>query len=843
MREELKERLWRPLKERLWFPLKERLWLWLKRFWLWLKERLWLLLDDIRRAWLTVMVTIVLAYLILSSGIVKQQLDQFLIQYSFLISEATKQFPAGLSFATLRETFEGLAPFLFSYGGFIFLSVMLAYSTRLLLDDSLVERRGTAVFLVLMILLSPLMIYSIMLYRAPLDLDIPQSGNAIILRTAAAVSCFLSLRICVKAYLRRTQLFVPLTNLAILKRAGVLVAVWILSVVFVGAPYPHASWFRFPIDHIEIIRAVGPLAVLCFSAAVFVTICTAILVLGRRWRIPLFLPVIVLPVLANSYLPQESHPVRRPFSGETLDGSSYPKDAEALDRLAKWWSFKGPVERRNQEPIFIVSAEGGGIRAAYFTSVVLARIADDCPYAANRIFAISGVSGGAIGAAIYTAAIHQNPIGPDERRCNFNRSDSNVGAVGAAVDRIFQRDHLTPLLARMLLSDALLSASPLNIHSFDRQLGLEFSFENAFEESFGSPGLSKAFNDYVVSKDHPTTPYLLINTTAVEGAVHFVGSSLQWGKTKDRDSPDNIHFLDTFYYEPRFSLMSLAGMSARFPYVSPPGFVDGAKIGGRHFVDGGYYDNTGLVTALSLFRSLNRLSQRVVVLHIGNQLECNLAVPDMLLSEDNGCASLFYSTDAGSLTDALLGPTKVLLGVRTEQSNALRQQLESMITVSNNDRRAGDTTPPNAAIGFQITQDAGPEPLGWFLSGPALLKLRATAVRAADGLRCARGSRGDTYRGGIQGIGYSATLGAQAPDIERAFLGVRSGDVVPFANQCAFLLVQEFATRVALLDDPFKPGNFPDSGMPSGEIGCTYRMQESWLTYRKDQSPFEARCF
>jgi predicted acylesterase/phospholipase RssA len=632
------------------------------------------------------------------------------------------------------------------------------------------------------------------------------------------------------------------TTMLIAQIAAVIVLL-IIILLIVGSPERKRTWLSIPLDHITIIRAIGPVAFISFLLSSLVIVGSNIVVIGRRCRLPLFAVTIAVIFVVSSRLSTDSHPVRRPFASteEPIGLSfSFPKDTELADRLSRWEEVKkNSGAERYDDPIFIVSAEGGGIRAAYFTAITLARIADECPQAANRIFAVSAVSGGSIGAAIYAAAVHQHPLVENVRRCNFS-TNSEPGPIGLAIEAIFEKDHLTPLLARMLLSDLSLNILPFYIPQFDRQLGLEFSLENSFEEQFHSATLSTPFDELTPSQEHHSTPYLMTNMTSLEGGLHFVSSSILWGTEDDESSmyenstPDAIHFVDSFwspYITDRFSVISIAGASARFPFISPPGFVDNTKIGRRHFVDGGYYDNTGLLTALSLFRSLKRLSAGpVVIIHIGNQPECNQE--EQPSSEQSKiCKSAFYSKQNSTGFDALFGPASVLIGVRTEQAYVLRGELERTIEASNETRNSNNLSPPNSAIGIQITQDIGPEPLGWFLSNPALGKLRQAAFRTVEGLRCTRGSKGPSRLGAIQGIGYAATLRADAPDIDRAFLGIRSGSEVPFANQCGFMLLQEFLTRTALLDDPFKHGFLPDSGMPGGQAACVYQAAESWLQY------------
>jgi hypothetical protein len=59
--------------------------------------------------------------------------------------------------------------------------------------------------------------------------------------------------------------------------------------------------------------------------------------------------------------------------------------------------------RLEPQLLIIVAAEGGGIRAAYWTAGILTRLVDCPPALADSLFAISAVSGGSLGAAVYVS--------------------------------------------------------------------------------------------------------------------------------------------------------------------------------------------------------------------------------------------------------------------------------------------------------------------------------------------------------------------------------------------------------------------------------------------------------
>jgi hypothetical protein len=123
-------------------------------------------------------------------------------------------------------------------------------------------------------------------------------------------------------------------------------------------------------------------------------------------RVPVFILLALWLAVASQLDDGSHHRIR------TLEGAPTPTE---VGRLWSVWkdancvgTTSGPV------PLVLIAAEGGGIRAAYWTASVLTdlfggtRLAD-CPgqSARARVFAISSVSGGSLGAAAYLA----NPNG------------------------------------------------------------------------------------------------------------------------------------------------------------------------------------------------------------------------------------------------------------------------------------------------------------------------------------------------------------------------------------------------------------------------------------------------
>jgi hypothetical protein len=114
-----------------------------------------------------------------------------------------------------------------------------------------------------------------------------------------------------------------------------------------------------------------------------------------------------------------------------------PARVEGAASAADAWARQLPTGV--QRPVFLVASEGGGIRSAYWTAQVLARLHAQVKDFDRRTFALSGVSGGAVGMAAYSACLRDVGAARDPK------------ALEACVRTAFGRiDPLSPLLAAWL---------------------------------------------------------------------------------------------------------------------------------------------------------------------------------------------------------------------------------------------------------------------------------------------------------------------------------------------------------------------------------------------------------
>jgi len=114
---------------------------------------------------------------------------------------------------------------------------------------------------------------------------------------------------------------------------------------------------------------------------------------AHRW--PIVSIVVVLLILLSALDWNNNHKIRQLLPSVKADS---PTVVQAFEK----WS----AQRDKRKAVYIVAAQGGGIYAAYHAGMFLDTVEDKYPEFAQHIFAISGVSGGSLGAAIFGSLVH-----------------------------------------------------------------------------------------------------------------------------------------------------------------------------------------------------------------------------------------------------------------------------------------------------------------------------------------------------------------------------------------------------------------------------------------------------
>ncbi len=351
----------------------------------------------------------------------------------------------------------------------------------------------------------------------------------------------------------------------------------------------------------------GTVTVLLLAATGWIALGSAVDLLGMRYRFPVFTLLLILAVVFS--IGNDNHAVR---TLDTPQAKAWPERDNVEAALREWFKYQTQhpaAQARTEYPLFIVAAEGGGIRAAYWTASVLTAIQDDNPCFADQLFALSGVSGGSLGSAVFTALLADQHRNQPAARCDREP----VAPLTTMAKHILSEDFLAPAVAATLYPDLLQRILPVAIARFDRARALETAWERAWQKHAGSQRFSETFDSLWRNHGDRWLPALLLNSTWVETGKRLIASNLRVQPLPEESAnlPEfaDVEDVHRFYGQRALPLSTAVHLSARFTYVSPAGtLVKDGRIHGRA-VDGGYFENSGTTTVLEILKVLGQLAK------------------------------------------------------------------------------------------------------------------------------------------------------------------------------------------------------------------------------------------
>lgn len=397
-------------------------------------------------------------------------------------------------------------------------------------------------------------------------------------------------------------------------------------------------------------RALGPWALVNVAFGFWPLLATIVFVVWpRRMGLPALtlLPLLLLVLFRNI---NDNHELRVTQDLERhIETQTYPQTdpTEAAFRKGVHdWLVERCGDVKTTEirpcPVFFVAAEGGGLRAAYWTALVLDHL-DTSTHGKfyDHLFAISGVSGGSVGAGAYVSA----------------RVDSGGEPIAAKLDRYLSEDYLSPLLGSFLFTDFLQHFLPFPIRAFDRGLAFEQGLETSWTKEFGSTRFSDNFLDLWRDNAGHRAPALFLNATNVETGKRFIVSNVVLPAKWRNDS--YFAFDPSSLYQIRSMPLSTAThVSARFPFVSPPGVLmsraseqasytgparnaSADRVVWGRLVDGGYFEVSGASTVNDL---MNAFAAEVDDMHRGAELPPFIRPELIAIMVSNDPAPLQFAT-------------------------------------------------------------------------------------------------------------------------------------------------------------------------------------------------------
>jgi hypothetical protein len=476
--------------------------------------------------------------------------------------------------------------------------------------------------------------------------------------------------------------------------------------------------------------SIGLVAILLFAIAGWTAVGTLLVIAGRALKVPSFQFVLVLALLFSVLDLNDNHFVRIIGSSDDKLPTDYSITGDLLPVLQRWLRTRPDRETYagSSYPVVLVSSEGGGLRAAYFTAMVLSTIQDRCPGFAEHIFAIGSVSGGSLGAGAYAGLIRQSqhyranklPCEPGTDRSVFRDQ----------ARKFLRRDFLSPIAAAFAFPDLAQRFLPFPVRSFDRTLALEDAFERGWRQTTSADAFGESFYDLwpgrFDNKPDRGVPALVIGTTWVETGERVVITPLEFGSL----GPQRLSV--------GLRLSTAIVLGARFPYVTPPGSVDylGSGLATLHkmtsqwekarLVDGGYYDNSGASLIASLITNVGLDEEGVRELAATSQLDEQRNAPAKLLPYHFIVLTISTLNEEEAFPSSGLGEVLAPLQAALETGNArARDSIRELELAA---FQHGGVMVGDELKFYLCPNDESPTPTGWVLSGRAFDWMDAQAT-------------------------------------------------------------------------------------------------------------------
>lgn len=513
---------------------------------------------------------------------------------------------------------------------------------------------------------------------------------------------------------------------------------WATDLMAEGTKNGFTQIHRVPTEHLfQVLTILGSIALLVgvglgreppptLTIVVWIIIVLAILQLFEwisfRYGLPALTILAVWVAILSIFDGNDNHAVA------TLATTSTEQTPDIETAFQKWIDARKPqiaayAAAGRRYPVFIMVAEGGGLRATSMTAQVFDQLLWSCPDAMRHTFLSIGVSGGSVGAMLASATMKQDGL-----KTGCSGDLGKPGEASTQATKVADEDLLKSVLRGMLFTDIPAQVLPASIWPVsgitpltDRARYLEAGIATAWQrnakpDTTTAVDLATAPFESLWEGPDGSIPALMLLATDVNTGRRIAVSHVKMRKdmTKNQvcnelSNPDPAMDADE-----RARVIALAELSdedllattaavisARFPGITPAATIrcPDAK---RRLVDGGYFENSGLTTALDVAKELlptvaqNNLSLHVVTIENGA-----VSTPEL----------------AKSYFSELLSPFRAMEGTRSAHADLARVYFQQLLSTQPYD--CGKQQRCLGWVRFQLKPCGVEVPLGWSLSSIA----------------------------------------------------------------------------------------------------------------------------
>lgn len=330
---------------------------------------------------------------------------------------------------------------------------------------------------------------------------------------------------------------------------------------------------------------IGAAALICFSFGCWQFVYTFLNFLDRAQPITsIKIPyrfIVIIWLLFCSYANQD-HPIR------ILKKESAEQRPTVEAHFESWANHLEKTSTKDSIPIFLITAEGGALRTGAFTAMVLSKLTDLDSNFPKQIYAYSTVSGGSLGAGFFHSI-------------QGLRNKLKDHTLSWASKQFFEKDFLSAVTGKLVFAEIVQYMIPWHLPNLDRAIALEKSWEAGWANTILDNNSGNLFAQPITGSEND--PVILFQTVEVETGLPCIWSNLNLEGAVPLSTNRDL----ATRYKKTIPLSTAILLSARFPLLSPAAMFEHQIVNNkirRHYVDGGYFDNSGQETMLQLIRSL-----------------------------------------------------------------------------------------------------------------------------------------------------------------------------------------------------------------------------------------------
>ena len=253
-----------------------------------------------------------------------------------------------------------------------------------------------------------------------------------------------------------------------------------------------------------------------------------------------------------------------------------------------------------KDTLYFISSYGGGMKASIWTSLLLDTLSNfrGKKNILRNTIALSGVSGGALGQSLFTALKYDNDsISLKPRLLEIGKTNM----VSADLTYLFGHDLIFEFIPGKLFK-------PFAKFGDREDLAMARHADFIGNSKLSSHTFQSLWTElfWKMRKKGEFYPALIANSAATH-TERGIGSSINFEDKEFKKIFPNSMFINNYENHRAMPYFYPASIANRFPIFSPA-----AKIAGKgHFIDGGYFENSGILSIDDIYKYLKDSSKVV----------------------------------------------------------------------------------------------------------------------------------------------------------------------------------------------------------------------------------------